>query len=332
MKGEHRILIYSKRIKFEITVRRNITIFKGDSATGKTTLISMIRDYNNDGADSGITLVCDKNCEVLNGRKWSTDLDTIKDSIVFIDEGNKFVSSEEFARKIQGSDNYYVIISRENFPMLPYSINEIYGLRESGKYSDIKQIYNESYSLYKENTTDSIIKPTLIITEDSKTGYQFFSSLGINCIPAGGKSNIIKEIIDRDESMVLVIADGAALGAEIDTITKAVEINRNYVLYTPESFEWLLLKSGIFSNNTVVTGDEINKILENPSDYIESSEYFSWERFFTGYIVKITTDMQNRGEMLGYKYPRDKKNLPSAYLRKQTVNRILNTIHRIKFI
>ena len=41
MKGEHKILIYSKRIKFEFTVRRNITILKGDSATGKTTLVNI---------------------------------------------------------------------------------------------------------------------------------------------------------------------------------------------------------------------------------------------------------------------------------------------------
>jgi predicted ABC-class ATPase len=150
MKGEHKILIYSKRIKFEFTVRRNITILKGDSATGKTTLVNMIRDYNNNGVDSGITLTCDKKCEVLSGNRWETDLDTIKDSIVFIDEGNKFVASERFAKRAQDSDNYYVIISRENFPMLPYSVNEIYGLKESGKHSNIKQVYNESYWLYEE--------------------------------------------------------------------------------------------------------------------------------------------------------------------------------------
>jgi hypothetical protein len=69
----------------------------------------------------------------------------IKDSIVFIDEGNKFVGSKEFAKSIKNSDNYYVIVSRESFEMLPYSIREIYGLKESGSYSNIKQTYNESY-------------------------------------------------------------------------------------------------------------------------------------------------------------------------------------------
>ncbi len=331
MKGEHKILIYSKRVKFEFVVRRNITILKGDSATGKTTLVNMIRDYNNNGVDSGITLTCDKKCEVLSGNRWKTDLATINDSIVFIDEGNKFVASEEFAKRAKDSDNYYVIISRENFPMIPYSINEIYGLKESGKYTNIKQVYNESYWLYEEYTIDGIIKPTFIITEDSKTGHQFFSSLGIKCDTAGGKSKIVDKIIERDENMVLIIADGAALGPEIDAITKALKVNKNYALYTPESFEWLLLKSDLFSN-TVATSNEIKEILERPSDYIESSQYFSWERFFTSYLVGITTEMQKGHEMIGYKYPSDKGKLPEAYLRKQTIEKVLKNIPKIKFL
>ena len=41
MKGKHKIEVRSKRIVFTIELERNITILRGDSATGKTTLVPM---------------------------------------------------------------------------------------------------------------------------------------------------------------------------------------------------------------------------------------------------------------------------------------------------
>ena len=149
MTGKHTIIVQTKRIKFELTVERNITILRGDSATGKTTLVDLIEEYcRDDDKSSGVQLSCDKNCEVLGGNKWKEMLRLINDSIVFIDEQNKFLVTQEFAKAIQKTDNYYVIVSREKLPMLPYSINEIYGLRLS-KYSTVKQVYNEAFHLYQ---------------------------------------------------------------------------------------------------------------------------------------------------------------------------------------
>lgn len=54
--------------------------------------------------------------------------------IIFIDEGNDFVMGNDFASAIQDTDNYYVIVTREGIPSLPYSVDEIYGIRDSGKY------------------------------------------------------------------------------------------------------------------------------------------------------------------------------------------------------
>ncbi|MDO4340180.1 MAG: hypothetical protein Q4C91_19155 [Eubacteriales bacterium] len=76
----------------------------------------------------------------------------MKERIVFIDEGNVFVYSTEFARAVQESDNYYVIVTREGLANLPYSVEEIYGIRESGKYATIKQTYNELYHIYGKHS------------------------------------------------------------------------------------------------------------------------------------------------------------------------------------
>ena len=62
MKGKHHIIVQNSRVKFEFDIKRNITIVRGDSATGKTTLVDLIREYQLDGADSGISLSCKKKC------------------------------------------------------------------------------------------------------------------------------------------------------------------------------------------------------------------------------------------------------------------------------
>ena len=65
-----------------------------------------------------------------------------------IDEDNAFLPTREFAEAVRESDNYYVIVTREGLPNLPYSVEEIYGIRESGKYASLKQTYNELFHIY----------------------------------------------------------------------------------------------------------------------------------------------------------------------------------------
>lgn len=88
--------------------------------------MDMVREYYENGSASAVELACDKQCTVLDGRTWAGQLSMMKDSIVFIDEGNEFVMSDEFAQTIQNTDNYYVIVTREGIPSLLYSVEEIY--------------------------------------------------------------------------------------------------------------------------------------------------------------------------------------------------------------
>lgn len=147
MKGKYKIIVENKKIKYEFEIRRNITVIKGDSATGKTALVEMIAEYYENGTDSGIVLQCEKACAALEGRNWEAMLSVLHESIIFVDEGNPFVKTKEFASAIQSSDNYYVLVTREALPMLPYSVTEIYGIRNSGKYGALKQVYNEMYRI-----------------------------------------------------------------------------------------------------------------------------------------------------------------------------------------
>lgn len=173
MKGKHKIIINNNRLHYEFEIKRNITIIRGDSATGKTTLINMIRQAENLGDSSGIDVVCDVPCRVLEGANWKLILENSSETIFFTDEENAFINTEEFAAAVKNSDNYYVLITRENLYTLPYSVEEIYGIHCSGKYHNTRRVYNQMYQIYSDYQRLPVI-PEKIITEDSNSGYDFF--------------------------------------------------------------------------------------------------------------------------------------------------------------
>ena len=318
MKGIHKVVVGTKYLKYEFELRRNLTIIRGDSATGKTTLVDMIRTHMNDGESGPVTLNCDKSCYVVEGNLWKGQLDNIQDSIVFIDEGNEFVKTKDFARAIQQTDNYYVIVTREGLPALPYSVEEVYGIRTSGKYGTLKQSYHSFYRIYPDSTTEKI-KPEKILTEDSNSGYQFFDAVctehQMQCDTANGKSNVFSYLKVHKDEKILVIADGAAFGPEMDRVLQLVQTRKNLALYLPESFEWLILSSGILKDA------ETTQILQTPSDYIDSKEYFSWERYFTALLIEKAA-----GTYLNY----TKKTLNEAYLRDGVKNAILGQMQKVE--
>lgn len=314
MKGSHRVIIEAKRVKYDFTLTRNITILTGDSASGKTVLIDYIRDYRRYGSESGVMVSCDRECRTLDNEDWEMQLKRITNSIIFIDEGNRFVTSKEFAKLALESDNYFVLATREKMPMLPYSVQEIYGFRESGKYHEAKQKYNEMYHLYGEISTQSSIEPELVITEDSNSGYDFFAKLSeqknVNCISANGKSNIIKCLQDSEKTQGtrLIIVDGAAFGSEMKEVYEYLNTVGNVVLYAPESFEWLLLSSNTIPNANVT------EILQEPENYIDSKKYASWERFFTALLIDMT-----KGDPV---WSYSKKKISSVYVSSKVITAV----------
>lgn len=319
MKGKYSVFVQNNRLRYEFTISRNITIIRGDSATGKTTLLDLLNAYDRDGESSGVLVKCDVPCVVIGGQRWEENLQFIHNSIVFIDECNRFIKSEDFAVRVKESDNYFVIVTRDDLPNLPYSVKEIYGIRESGKYAGLKQVYNEFYCLYGEVADAELAQESLVIAEDSNAGFEFFSGLcdeKIECISANGKSNVFKALQEHREEWVLVIADGAAFGCEMEKVMQLIKIGRRIVLYLPESFEWLILNAGIFDDS------ELKAILNAPSEYVDSKEFFSWERFFTDLLVK-----KSRGTYLQY----NKRSLNKAYLQEKIKNKIVNTMSPIEF-
>ena len=88
-------------------------------------------------------------------------------------------------------------------------------------------------------------------------------------------------------------------------------VYKNVRLFLPESFEWTLLQSGLIPNN------DIPKILKDPSSYIESRKYLSWERFFTDVLIKYSADTR-------YAYKKAKLN--EQYLRPQAMDAVADVL------
>ena len=107
---------------------------------------------------------------------WQIAAQKFNQEYHFIDEENQFIRQQEFAELVKVSDNYFVIITRENLYNLPYSVEEIYGLYSSGKYQNTKQIYQEMYHIYPLNQELSC-KPDKIIVEDTNSGYEYFKAI-----------------------------------------------------------------------------------------------------------------------------------------------------------
>lgn len=318
MKGKYHIIVQNNKVKFEFDIKRNITIVRGDSATGKTTFVSLIDTYDRLGADSGIEVLCKKRCLTINNSNWEYILNSISECIVFIDEETTIVKSDDFARKIRETDNYYVIITRENLPNLPYSVEEVYGIHNSGRYSDMRRTYNSFYQLY---TTENSVKNEpveIVIAEDSNSGHEFFKAVtadDISCISAGGKTKIKHLVNDNKGKKLLIIADGAAFGSEMDELYRYIKKHPEVSLYLPESFEWLILKSGLIDGNRIVD------ILQHTEDYLESSDFFSWERFFTKLLISET-----EGTYLQY----SKQRLNEVYLNAKEKEQILSSANIIR--
>lgn len=320
MRGSYHIIVQNRYLKYEFDVHRNLTIIQGNSATGKTTLVEMIRESHLDSR-SGVTISCERPCRVIEGDLWKEQIAYIRDSIVFIDEGSSFVESEDFATAVKNSSNYFVIVTRENLEMLPISVEEVYGIRSSGKYGTLEPVYHEMYHVYDlSRKSDTLVIPDRILVEDSNSGYEFFCDIaeknGLICSSAHGKSNIftcLNEMKTDDE--ILVIADGAAFASQMNRIAVLINRNKKIHLYLPESFEWLLLSSGVVRNS------ELRDILQNPSEYIDSLNYFSWERFFTSLLIDKT-----KGSYLQY----SKSKLNSNYLQKSIQDKILSHMDRIQ--
>lgn len=289
MRGQQTLKVITKRVEYNLKFRRNITIIRGDSGTGKTTLCSILHKYIVDQGRSAHKVKCSCKFRVLSD-SWLDALPVLKDSenyLIFVDEDANYINSLEFADMIMGSSNYFVIITRSTIKNIPFSYKEVYEFN-SVSVGNTTVVSNIPFYSDLKHT----IKPDCIITEDTKSGYIMLRALcGNNTVEIseeekkyGIGNNKLLEKCQRLAEIghkVLVMLDGAAIGYLIESLYKEARENNNVVLWAPESFEYLLLQSGI------VCRRDVPIILEKPEDQISSELFPTWERFFTWLVTDI---------------------------------------------
>ena len=243
MIGKHQLIVRSRALEFNLIIERNITFIRGDSATGKTTLINNLATFKSNGKDSGIEVKLDVPFEAFpnDSPMRIEDIKYIHDSIIFIDERRAIVKSKEFAEVVINSSNYFVIITRDQLKCLPYSIKSIKKL-VTIKDGEIYKILFESDII---KSSKGKIVPYEIIAEDSKSGRMFFEKV-FNCrfndITTNGNiannnSNILPRLASTQSDNILVIVDGAAFGPYIHEVQQFIKrVDRNIVIWCPESF------------------------------------------------------------------------------------------------
>ncbi|MDD7642735.1 MAG: hypothetical protein PUK75_09730 [bacterium] len=257
MIGGFQFRLNSNKLQYDFVVHRKITKVVGDSATGKSELVTTVA--MKDDAAMNIHIVCkyepveisrafsDILYKKLKKLREVSDAEMIRETleeydgyVFFCDETFSYLFTDEFAVFCKYTDSFFVICCRAKLTNLPYSHAEIYQMKTSGKYHTLERVYDE-YLRFPDLDESSIA-----LIEDSGSGFEFYSHT-IKCNSAHGKSNlpILLKNMEENEKYSVIIADGAAIGSEIADI---IAFKKNAVLFLPESFEYLLLASDLFGD------------------------------------------------------------------------------------
>jgi len=127
--------VSSKRVHYKFTLRKKITVIRGNSGVGKTVLVDALID------DSGAYTISqsDEHFEFreVTGRRWYDFLDgfietsTNKVRYVFLLDDTSLLGSVQLARLIaKDKFNYYIFIDRYDFfNTAPLPVDEVYSLK-----------------------------------------------------------------------------------------------------------------------------------------------------------------------------------------------------------
>lgn len=148
MVGKHHIVVRNKYVTYSFEIKRKYTIIRGDSATGKTYMCSMLKDISTQ-VNSSVPV------SVLPNSNWQILLRGVSGQVFVIDENFPEIATKEFAQAMKYSDNYFILITRESLDYVPYSVREVYKLVSSKKYNNMNKAFTETTLLA---TADGITK------------------------------------------------------------------------------------------------------------------------------------------------------------------------------
>ena len=114
MNGIISIEVKTRRISYSLELRHNVTVVQGDSGSGKSVLCDLIsRKANRQGSRIDLITTRGYPCRHLTNEMCNDGLlGQLHNCIVFLDEDCDYIYSDEFAHRLLGSTNYFVLITR----------------------------------------------------------------------------------------------------------------------------------------------------------------------------------------------------------------------------
>lgn len=291
-KSSVKLELHSNIMNIDIVLDRRFTVVRGDSGTGKTTLVSLIRENAPD-----IEIESTLDIRIADDTTWDILMQGSTNSIIIFDDLD-CVNTTKFAhlysRYAVANNLYLLLFARDDFnnytaedPQLmsfdlakgiSYSSNSVFSLQQVGT-----QYFLQPYYDLPGFATDFVN----VLVEDSTSGFEFFKQLfsdtDINVIAASnGKSSFCSDA-SKIDGKTLLLYDSAAFGCHMEQLMNEVISQKCVIILEDyECFEEFILQTSFFNMRK-----DVQLILKDIPKY--ANLFSSWEAFYEGVINKLST-------------------------------------------
>lgn len=221
------IEIFNSTYHYILNIDKRLSVISGDSSTGKTMITEVLKNKDTKCISSHSIVSIDTDVQYEVSMKNSV-------IIVDLDSVNDFKTVTNLLSIITPENNNYIILlGRKYLRNIPIPINALYDLKViRGVTKNVRRYDSEIISL-----TNQKIK--IVISEDSKSGYQFMKQCFTNVISLNGASNYRRTVCNDSLMFIDALGFGGYIEAFLDDISR--KNNVQYILW--KSFEYFLCKS-----------------------------------------------------------------------------------------
>lgn len=255
---------------FDFEFKRRISIICGDSGTGKTCFIDNVHRVVQNQATVGYKCESNRpNIRVITSEDtrdmfW---LNSVEHGVILADEDVMFHGGiSKFIKKIIPHDIWLVVVSRKTEIKIKMecAADSIYQIVTNG---NVKTLVPDIDILPVEKTNREIV------TEDEKSGNQFYSFLCNKKISSiHGKDSFYKmEPYELSEKIFAV--DLAVFGSHLHENKSLYHLS--FDVFDYNSFEQLLTSMNLSDS------ENIKQMLNHPELYANKKCFYSWESFYT---------------------------------------------------
>lgn len=266
----YKIEIADTRCKYIIELKSKASVVIGDSGVGKTTFVELIRSRRDRAVLFNTT--DNRRIVILQQDTWQDVLamqEINQQPTLYIIDDMNFIFTVEFARLYKRvKKSYFLFFVRGELygnnrltkcTTIPISSYSIYTLSYDGKQHALKCV-SEDFETSMLQKGDSV---NYVICEDMKSGNQFFSQFLRIINTQGGRDAVIRYCIQNKTQLagkiLLLIIDAASASSKLwstisflSSLGISVKVIKGY-----ESFEYMLLRSNMFSWDDIYNEEEL---------------------------------------------------------------------------